>query len=137
MCNPPEATRHHNRIKLLILLPLRAIYFRTFQCEIPCSRKPGDYNGTIVFEIDIMKTGVAISFHSIPFFPPFFQKQKSGRKQQFQNCYPEIVHNFYKEILCTMLQKMQAQKIQFVLYVRKYIQRTFIFVLTCILYDRK
>ena len=74
MCNPPEATRHHNLIKLLILLPLRAIYFRTFQCEIPCSRKPGDYNGTIVFEIDIMKTGVAISFHSIPFFPPFFQK---------------------------------------------------------------
>ena len=36
MCNPPEATRHHNLIKLLILLPLRAIYFRTFQCEIPC-----------------------------------------------------------------------------------------------------
>ena len=26
MCNPPEATRHHNLIKLLILLPLRAIY---------------------------------------------------------------------------------------------------------------
>ena len=36
MCNPLEATRHHNLIKLLILLPLRAIYFRTFQCEIPC-----------------------------------------------------------------------------------------------------
>ena len=36
MCNPPEATRHHSQIKLLILLPLRAIYFRTFQCEIPC-----------------------------------------------------------------------------------------------------
>ena len=38
MCNPPEATRHHNLIKLLILLPLRAIYFRTFQCEIPCNK---------------------------------------------------------------------------------------------------
>ena len=36
MCNPPEDTRHHSLIKLLILLPLRAIYFRTFQCEIPC-----------------------------------------------------------------------------------------------------
>ena len=36
MCNPLEATRHHSLIKLLILLPLRAIYFRTFQCEIPC-----------------------------------------------------------------------------------------------------
>ena len=38
MCNPPEATRHHNLIKSLILLPLRAIHFRTFQCEIPCIR---------------------------------------------------------------------------------------------------
>ena len=37
MCNPPEATRHHSLIKLLILLPLRAVYFRTFQCEIPCT----------------------------------------------------------------------------------------------------
>ena len=36
MCNPPEATRHHSLIKLLILLPLKAVYFRTFQCEIPC-----------------------------------------------------------------------------------------------------
>ena len=33
---PPEATRHHNSIKLLILLPLRAIYFSTFQYETPC-----------------------------------------------------------------------------------------------------
>ena len=38
MCNPPEATRHHSQIKSLIPLPLRAIYFRTFQCEIPCKR---------------------------------------------------------------------------------------------------
>ena len=38
MCNPPAATRHHNLIKLWILLPLRAIYFRTFQCEIPCTK---------------------------------------------------------------------------------------------------
>ena len=37
MCNPPEATRHRNLMKLLILLPLRAIYFRSFQCEIPCT----------------------------------------------------------------------------------------------------
>ena len=50
MCNPPEATRHHDLIILLILLPLRAIYFRTFQCEIPCTRQhsqvPNTYAGS-------------------------------------------------------------------------------------------
>ena len=29
MSKPPEATRHHNSTKLLILLPLRAIYFHS------------------------------------------------------------------------------------------------------------
>ena len=34
---PPEATRHHNSTKLLILLPLRAIYLRPFQSDTPCT----------------------------------------------------------------------------------------------------
>ena len=34
---PPELTRHHNSIKLWILLPLRADLFPTLQYEIPCS----------------------------------------------------------------------------------------------------
>ena len=33
---PPEATRLHNFIKLVILLPLRAIYFRSQYYETPC-----------------------------------------------------------------------------------------------------
>ena len=36
MSKPPEATRHHNSTKLLLLLHLRAIYFSTFQYETPC-----------------------------------------------------------------------------------------------------
>ena len=34
---PPEATRHHDSTKLLILLPLRAIYLRPFQSDTPCT----------------------------------------------------------------------------------------------------
>ena len=37
MSKPPEHTRHHDSRKLLILLPLKAIYFSTFQYETPCS----------------------------------------------------------------------------------------------------
>ena len=33
---PPEATRHHSLTKSWILLPLRAIYLRPFQCDTPC-----------------------------------------------------------------------------------------------------
>ena len=36
MSNPPEATRHNNSIKLLILLPLRANSKSTFHYETPC-----------------------------------------------------------------------------------------------------
>ena len=36
---PLEATRHHNLIKLLILLRLRAIYNLMFQYETPCTSK--------------------------------------------------------------------------------------------------
>ena len=36
MCNPPEATRHHNLMKLLILLPLRADLLYILQYETPC-----------------------------------------------------------------------------------------------------
>ena len=32
---PPEATRYHNSTKLSIFLPLRVIYFSTFQYETP------------------------------------------------------------------------------------------------------
>ena len=32
----PEATRHHNSTKLLILLPLRGIYFYSVHYETPC-----------------------------------------------------------------------------------------------------
>ena len=38
---PPEPTRHHNSIKLWILLPLRADLLFTLQCEIPCNTKTG------------------------------------------------------------------------------------------------
>ena len=34
---PPEDTRYHISTKLLILLPLRAIYFSTIQYETPCT----------------------------------------------------------------------------------------------------
>ena len=39
----PITTKHafkEKSAKLLTLLPLRTIYFRTFQCEIPCSTVP-------------------------------------------------------------------------------------------------
>ena len=36
MSKPPEASRHHNSRKLLILLPLRAIQNHSFQYETPC-----------------------------------------------------------------------------------------------------
>ena len=36
MVKPPEPTIHHNSEKYLILLPLRAIYFRSFHYETPC-----------------------------------------------------------------------------------------------------
>ena len=36
MSKSPEATRHHNLTKLLVLLHLGAIYFNTFQYETPC-----------------------------------------------------------------------------------------------------
>ena len=42
MSKPPKATRHHNLTKSLILLPLRAIYFSTFQYETPCIKKSMD-----------------------------------------------------------------------------------------------
>ena len=34
----PEHAFEEKSTKLLILLPLRTIYFRTFQCETPCNR---------------------------------------------------------------------------------------------------
>ena len=42
MPTPPEATRHSNLTKLLVLLPLRANSKRTFQCETPCICNVGD-----------------------------------------------------------------------------------------------
>ena len=36
MGKPLEPTRHHNSRKLLILLPLRAIYYRSLHYETPC-----------------------------------------------------------------------------------------------------
>ena len=36
MSKPLEHTRHHDSRQLSILLPLRAIYFSTFQYETPC-----------------------------------------------------------------------------------------------------
>ena len=36
MFKPPEHTRYHDSRQLSILLPLRAIYFSTFQYETPC-----------------------------------------------------------------------------------------------------
>ena len=36
MVKPPEPTSHHNSKKYLILLPLRAIYFRSLYYETPC-----------------------------------------------------------------------------------------------------
>ena len=36
MVKPPEPTNYHNPKKYLILLPLRAIYFRSFHYETPC-----------------------------------------------------------------------------------------------------
>ena len=38
MSAPLQATRHHNSIKLLILLPLRAYLVCTLQYETPCSK---------------------------------------------------------------------------------------------------
>ena len=36
---PPEATRHHNSIKLLITLPLRADLLLSVHSETPCRKK--------------------------------------------------------------------------------------------------
>ena len=36
MVKPPEPTIHHNSKKYLILLPLKAIYFRSLHYETPC-----------------------------------------------------------------------------------------------------
>jgi hypothetical protein len=36
MSNPPEAASYHNSTKILILLPLRAIYFYSLYYETPC-----------------------------------------------------------------------------------------------------
>ena len=36
----PEHAFEEKSTKLLILLPLRTIYNRTFQCETPCSKQP-------------------------------------------------------------------------------------------------
>ena len=37
MVKPPQPTIYHNSKKYLILLPLRAIYFRSFHYETPCT----------------------------------------------------------------------------------------------------
>ena len=37
MSNPPGAASYYNSIKLLILLPLRAIYFYSLYYETPCT----------------------------------------------------------------------------------------------------
>ena len=37
MVKPPEPTNYHDSKKYLILLPLRAIYFRSFHYETPCT----------------------------------------------------------------------------------------------------
>ena len=37
MYEPPEATRHHNSLKLLVLLPVRTNLLCTLQCETPCN----------------------------------------------------------------------------------------------------
>ena len=39
MVQPPEPTSHHDSRKCLILLPLRAIYFRSLYYETPCILK--------------------------------------------------------------------------------------------------
>ena len=39
MSNPPDAASYRNSTKLLILLPLRAIYFYSLHYETPCSKK--------------------------------------------------------------------------------------------------
>ena len=36
MYEPPEATRHHDLLKLSILLPVRANLLCNLQCETPC-----------------------------------------------------------------------------------------------------
>ena len=46
MCKPPEATRHHNSIKYLILLPLRAVQFRPFHFDTPCMSRSKKHGGS-------------------------------------------------------------------------------------------
>ena len=41
LSKPPEATRHHELIKILILLPLRADLFYIFYHETPCNSQGG------------------------------------------------------------------------------------------------
>ena len=47
MVKPPKPTIHHNSKKFLILLPLRAIYFRLFHYETPCSNSPISIEGSM------------------------------------------------------------------------------------------
>ena len=51
--NPPEATRHHNSIKLLILLPLRADLLYILHYETPCKTHKSQQ-----FEILITNSGI-------------------------------------------------------------------------------
>ena len=54
---PPEATRHNNLTKLLVLLPLRANSKRTFQCETPCTRMQ---KNTTYFQKNVAKKHILI-----------------------------------------------------------------------------
>ena len=47
MYEPPEATKQHNSLKLLILLPVRANLICTLQCETPCIADVDRYKVTL------------------------------------------------------------------------------------------
>ena len=94
---PPEPTKHHNSIKLWILLPLRADFFATLQYEIPCRSKK------IVQKINI-------------------HQKNSTKKFQQKNCQANIkkfiknnIKKFIKNYVKKTTSKNNAKKCQKVL----------------------
>ena len=56
MCNAAEHAFKEKSAKLLILLPLRTIYFQTFQCETPCITEKRTFENTtelLFYPIDL------------------------------------------------------------------------------------
>ena len=88
----PEATRHHNSTKLLILLPLRAILLHPFQYDTPCNTSDGPNPIMTVFSKKNKKTAFEIMLHLIEKTKQTNWTQMFNKKVQIRLNYCVIVH---------------------------------------------